>query len=80
MFSVTAVLVERDVLKAENERLRAELEYAYRCIAHGYEFGTFDFSVLRTRAKEYLADKDGGIGPWRELLETMMFGTKSATR
>jgi len=50
------------------EKLQAELEYAYRCIEHGYVYGTFDFSVLRTRASNYLADLETGVSPRRELL------------
>ena len=55
-------------LEKENARLRRELEYAYRCIEHGYVHGTFDFSVLRTRASNYLADIETGVGPRRDLL------------
>lgn len=41
-------------LKEENDRLRAEIEYAYRVVAFGFEYSSFDFSVLRKRAEEFL--------------------------
>ena len=39
----------------EIERLRKELDYAYRCITGGYNQGVFDFSVLKNRALAHLA-------------------------
>lgn len=44
--------VEEDRLaeRSENARLRAELDYAYRCVSSGYNQGVFDFHVLRDRA------------------------------
>ena len=38
------------------ETIQSKLEYAYRCIEHGYVHGTFDFSVLRTDASNWLAE------------------------
>ena len=67
-FELEAALQHGKTADAEIERLTSELEYAYRCIDHGYKFGTFDFSVLRQRASEWLADKDGGVEPRRNLL------------
>ena len=58
-------------LQAHDEiaHLRCELEYAYRCVENGFVHGMFDFTVLRTRASNYLADLDGGVGARRKLLE-----------
>lgn len=34
-------------------RLRRSLEYAYRVVNFGFEYGSFDMSVLRKEAKAY---------------------------
>lgn len=34
------------------------LEYAYRCIDFGYQFGTFDFSILRDEARNFVASNE----------------------
>jgi hypothetical protein len=47
---------ELERLREINDELRNKLEYAYRCIEHGYVYGTFDFSLLRTYASNYLAE------------------------
>jgi hypothetical protein len=39
----------------EIRQLRRDLEYAYRAIEFGFQYGSFDFSVLRKRAAVYLA-------------------------
>lgn len=39
------------------EHLRGELEYAYRAIKSGFEFGNFDFTVLRQRADHVIDGK-----------------------
>ena len=39
------------------ERLHGELEYAYRAIKNGFEFGHFDFTVLRQRANHVIDGK-----------------------
>jgi hypothetical protein len=38
--------------------LRAELEYAYRAIHFGFTYGTFDFSILKNRAKKFCDEAD----------------------
>lgn len=43
---------------AENARLRQLLEYAYRVTNFGFEYGSFDFSVLRREAKAYFDQRD----------------------
>lgn len=50
-----------DVRGKECERLRAELEYAYRCVENGFVSGSFDFSALRTRASNWLADREARV-------------------
>jgi hypothetical protein len=41
----------------EIERLREELIYAYRCVQYGFEFGNFDFTVLRQKADHLIDGK-----------------------
>lgn len=47
-----------DKLIAEGrvEALERELLYAYRCIENGFVYANFDFTVLRTRASNFLAE------------------------
>lgn len=45
-------------LAEEIADLREKLEYAYRCVNMGFVFGSFDFSVLRKEATEYLKGLD----------------------
>lgn len=40
---------------ADVARLRAELDYAYRCVSSGYHQGVFDFSVLKERSLAHMA-------------------------
>lgn len=46
-----------DDLTAERDRLRYELEYAYRVVDCGFVNNTFDFSVLRKRAADHLKEQ-----------------------
>jgi len=43
----------------DNQKLRKELDYAYRCVSSGYNQGVFDFSVLKGRALKWVRDADG---------------------
>lgn len=40
------------------EETRRKLEYAYRVIHGGFTFGTFDFSILKTEAAQFVASAD----------------------
>lgn len=40
-----------------SQRLSAELEAVYRTIKYGFEYGSFDFSVLRQRADHAIDGK-----------------------
>jgi hypothetical protein len=49
------VSISEDIQEAANEiyRLRVALDYAYRIVNTGFEYGKFDMSVLRQYASDW---------------------------
>lgn len=43
-------------MEREIEDLRNKLEYAYRCVNDGFSGGHFDFTALRTLARDYVEE------------------------
>jgi len=45
-------------LSEQNEALRRDLAYAYRAINAGFVYGTFDFSILKKTAQNFVERED----------------------
>jgi hypothetical protein len=43
--------------------LRAEIDYAYRCVAFGYNHGVFDLSVLKDRPVNHVKSQPKVLQP-----------------
>ena len=47
----------------ERDPLRAEIDYAYRCVAFGYNHGVFDLSVLKDRPVNHVKSQPEVLRP-----------------
>ena len=51
---VRVAISEIERLRARAKDLECELHYAYYAIHHWFECGSFDFSILRKLARDYI--------------------------